>query len=301
LNDALVAARHENTNHTDMADTPTPRRGVAVLALCALLACAAAGAQESQPAEQQPQQAQPQQPQRPAPKRDRVYLTDLEGTWISRDYLERLRASRAPHATGRQAAGIAIKIQREGNSYPIAITNFQRVVLQAIIDVQPEAKPKEYRLAVAQEDRPGISASELTYIPFRGERNADGVFRTLLIAEPTFAKRRFLTYLRLTEPLETLVNRMVIAGQYVDADGNYYEFTESGEAMLPDAAFAYEVSLDPGNANCELLISHREREPEGTQRIGFAWKRAELLLYRVSGKKAPFKCASKPFAVLKRQ
>ena len=277
-----------------MADTGSFRCGTAAVALCAVLACTAALAQD--PA------AQPQ-PQKPAATRqkDRVYLKDLEGTWISRDYLERLRASRAPHATGRQAAGIAIKIQREGNSYPIAITNFQRVVLQAIIDVQPDAKPKTYRLAVAQEDRPGISASELTYIPFRGERNAEGVFQTLSIAEPTFAKRRFLTYLRLSEPLETLVNRMVIAGRYVDAEGNSYEFTESGEATLPDTAFAYEVSLDPGNASCELIRNHREREPEGTQRIGFAWKGAELHLYEIKGKKTPYKCAGKPFAVLKRE
>ncbi len=293
-----TASRDENSSRVETFGTRAQWRGAAVLALCALFACAQARAQDPQPAEQ----PQPQ-PQKPAPpkQRDRVYLTDLEGTWISRDYLERLRASRAPHATGRQAAGIAIKIQREGNSYPIAITNFQRVVLQAIIDVQPEAKPKEYRLAVAQEDRPGIRASELTYIAFRGERSADGVFRTLSIAEPTFAKRRFLTYLRLSEPLETLVNRLVIAGQYVDADGNYYEFTEDGEATLPDTAFAYEVSLDPGHASCELLLSHREREPEGTQRIGFAWAGAELRLYRVTGKKTPYKCAAKPFAVLKRQ
>jgi hypothetical protein len=279
-----------------MTDTRSFSCGAAALALCALLGCSGALAQDPAPA----QQPQPQKPAAPKHK-DRVYLKDLEGTWISRDYLERLRASRAPHATGRQAAGIAIKIQREGNSYPIAITNFQRVVLQAIIDVQPDAKTKAYRLAVAQEDRPGISASELTYIPFRGERNAEGVFQTLSIAEPTFAKRRFLTYLRLSEPLETLVNRMVIAGQYVDAEGNSYEFTESGEATLPDGAFAYEVSLDPGNASCELIRSHREREPEGTQRIGFAWKGAELRLYEVTGKKTPYKCAAKPFAVLKRQ
>lgn len=276
-----------------MADTRTFPRGAAVLVLCAVLGC---------PVAAQDPTAQPQT-QKPAPAKraDRVYLADLEGTWISRDYLERLRASRAPHLTGRQAAGIAIKIQREGNSYPIAITNFQRVVLQAIIDVQPEGKPKNYRLAVAEQDRPGIRASELTYIPFRGERNADGVFQTLSISEPTFAQRRFLTYLRLNEPLETVVNRIVIAGQYADADGNAYEFTESGEATLPDAAFAYEVSLDPGNASCELLLNHREREPEGTQRIGFGWKGAELHLYRVSGKKPPYKCATKPFAVLRPQ
>jgi hypothetical protein len=244
-------------------------------------------------------EAQPKPP--PSRYKDRVYLKDLEGTWIARDYVERLRASRAPHATARQATGIAIKIQRDGRSYPILITNFQRAVLMAVIDLQPMPKEKNYRLALAKDDRPGISASELTYMPFRGERNADGVFTTLSISEPNFAKKRYLTYLRLGDPLETFVNRLVIAGRYADAEGNAYEFTEGGDAVLPDRSFAYEVSLDPGNARCELLQSHKEREPAGKERLGYAWKGAELHLFKVTGAKRPYACAAKPFAVLKPQ
>lgn len=246
-----------------------------------------------------PEAAKPKK--KPSRYPDRVFIKDLEGTWIARDYVERLRASRAPHATSRQAAGIAIKIQRDGNSYPILITNFQRAVLMAVIDVQPTEKAKNYRLVLAEEDRPGISASETTYMPFRGERNAEGVFRTLSISEPNFARKRYLTFLRLDGPLETFVNRMVLAGKYVDAQGNGYEFTEGGEAILPDRKFAYEISLDPGAAACELVHSHKEREPEGKERIGFAWKGAELHLFKVTGKKRPLKCDAKPFAVLKGQ
>jgi hypothetical protein len=264
------------------------------------------GATPEKPAGTQAQpeaKAQPEaQPQPAGPKkRDRVYVKDLEGTWIARDYLERLRLSRAPHATARQATGIAIKIEREGPSYPILITDFHKAVLNFIIDVQPDVSPKSYRLAVAKQDRPGISSAEVTYISFRGERNPDGVFQALLIAEPNFAKRRLLTYLRLNEPLENFVNRAVIAGQYQDAEGVVYEFTEQGEAILPDRSFAYEVSLDPATAACELLVSHHEREPQGDERIGFAWKGAELHLFKVTGKKPPYKCASKPFAVLARR
>jgi hypothetical protein len=255
------------------------------------------GAQQAPPAARATPQAQPPAP---AKKPERVYLKDLEGTWIARDYVERLRASRAPHATARQAAGIAIKIQREGQSYPILITNFQRAVLQVVIDVQPDVKPKSYRLALAKEDGAAVSASDITYIYFRGERNADGAFQTLQLAEPNFAKKRFLTYLRLNQPLENFVNRIVIAGRYQDADGAQYEFTEAGEAILPDRTFAYEVSLDPANANCELLQSHPEREPNGGERIGYKWKGAQLELYKVTGYKAPHKCQAKPFAVLKR-
>jgi hypothetical protein len=230
----------------------------------------------------------------------RVYMKDLEGTWISRDFVERLRATRAPHALARQATGIAIKIQQEGRSYPILITNFQRAVLEAIIDIEPDAKPNSYRLVLAQSNG-AVSSKDVTYVYFRGERNADGRFETLSIAEPNFAKKRFLTYLRLNDPLDNFVNRAVIAGKYKDAEGRAYEFSETGEAVLPDRSFAYEVSLDPTTANCELIQNHSEREPDGTDRIGFEWKGPELRLFKVSGSKPPFKCDSKPFAVLTRQ
>jgi hypothetical protein len=289
-----------------MAQRSTLVRRLAASLLCLPLLAGHAFAQDK-PADAKPVPsedgggAQPEAPKKPSRYKDRVYMKDLEGTWIARDYVERLRASRAPHATARQATGIAIKVQRDGGSYPILITNFQRAVLQAVVDVQPGDKPGNYRLALAKEDRPGISASELTYMPFRGARDAEGMFRTLSIAEPHFAKKRYLTYLRLNEPLETFVNRQVIAGRYVDAQGTAYEFTDAGDAILPDRKFAYEVSLDPGNAPCELLQSHKERDAEGQERVGFAWKGAELRLFNVSGKKAPYKCGAKPFAVLKRQ
>ena len=236
-----------------------------------------------------------------AKSKGRVYIKDLEGTWISRDFVERLRATRAPHALARQAAGIAIKIQQEGRSYPILITNFQRAVLEAIIDVEPDAKPNSYRLVLAKDDRGAVNSKDVTYVYFRGERNADGRFETLSISEPNFAKRRFLTYLRLNDPLDNFVNRAVIAGKYKDAEGQAYEFTEGGEAVLPERSFAYEVSLDPSTATCELIQNHREREPDGKERIGFEWKGPDLRLYKVLGSKPPFKCASKPFAVLTRQ
>jgi hypothetical protein len=279
-----------------MADPATlSRRLFVVLSLCGLLSGPAVAEEKSADVP-----AAPAKPTPTAKTKDRVFLKDLEGTWISRDYVERLRAARAPHAVARQAAGIAIKIQKDGRSYPILITNFQRAVLQAIIDVEPDVKPNSYRLVLAKDDKGPVNSSDVTYLYFRGERNADGRFETLSISEPNFAKRRFLTYLRLNDPLDSFVNRAVIAGKYKDADGQTYEFTEGGDAILPDRSFAYEVSLDPSSASCELIQNHREREPEGKERIGFEWKGPELRLYKVSGSKPPFRCGSKPFAVLTR-
>ncbi len=273
--------------------TPRSLRGclIALLSLSLLPAVA-----QDTPAQEQVAPAKPTPPR----KINRVYLADLEGTWITRDYLERVRASRAPHATARGATGVAIKIQREGRSWPIVITNFQETVPEFIIDVQPDKTPRSYRLVLAKEDRPGISSADVTYLYFRGERSDDGVFRTLSIAEPNFARKRYLTYLRLEDPLDAFINRAVIAGRYQAADGDIYEFTEAGTAILPDREFAYEISLDPSTAKCEMIQSHREQDPQGQERIGFAWKGAHLELYNVNGKKTPYRCAAKPFAVLKR-
>jgi hypothetical protein len=288
---------------------------LAALVACALAAVLPASAQDQQGAEKPAAGKSAESPAKPdataapdnpqsgkkrPPRADRVYIKDLEGTWVARDYVERLRTSKAPHAAARKGGGIAIKIQREGRSYPILITNFQRAVLQAVIDVQPDVKPKSYRLALAKEDSV-VSASELTYLHFRGEREADGKFKSLSISEPNFSSKRYLTYVRLDEPLDGFVNRTVLAGKYSDANGKAYEFTEAGDAVLPERKFAYEISLDPSAASCELIQSHKERDADGKERIGFDWEGKELRLYQVAGAKAPYKCAAKPFAVLKPQ
>lgn len=244
---------------------------------------------------------QPEQKPRPTRHKDRVFFKDLEGTWIAAAYRDKLTSTRSPRAAANAAGALAIKIQRDGRSYPLLITNFRRAVLEAIIDIQPDNKPKSYRLAVAKEDATAINAADLSYIYFRGERDAQGTFSTLSIAEPYFSKRRSANYVRLDGALEDFVNQTVIAGKYHDSQGAVYEFTADGEAILPDRKFAYEVSLDPGAARCDVIVSHSEREPEGKERIGFAWKGQLLQLFEVTGTKAPLACGKKPFAELTRQ
>lgn len=273
--------------------------------LALLLGMSAAAAPlhaQEKPAEPAAQANQsPEQKPRPTRHKDRVFFKDLEGTWIARPYQDKLTSTRSARTAGNTSGATAIKIQRDGRSYPLLITNFRRAVLQAIIDIQPDNKPHSYRLAVANEDAAAINASDLSYIYFRGERDAQGTFKTLSIAEPHFSKRRSVTYVRLEGALENYVNQTVIAGKYRDGQGAEYEFTVDGDAILPDRKFAYEVSLDPGAARCDVIVSHTEREPEGKERIGFAWKGQRLQLFEVTGTKAPLACARKPFAELTRQ
>jgi hypothetical protein len=246
---------------------------------------------------QQPPTASTQNRARPIPP-GRVFVWDIEGTWISQSYLQRLQATRSPHAAGTQVPPLIIKVQREERIYPIVVTDFHNAVMQFLIEIEPAGKPGAYRMVVAPEEGM-VSSTDVTYVPFRGEKNAGGKFETLSIADPFFAKRKFVPFVRLTEPLEAQVNRTVIAGKYQDREGRAYEFTQSGEAVLPDRSFPYEVVLDAKAGNCDLLHSHRERAPEGKERLGFAWKGAELQLFSTKALKGErYACEAKPFAVL---
>ena len=269
-------------------------RCAALLLLALMQLVSAASAQDRSPAAE-PAPAQP--PTRPIPK-ERIFIWDLQGTWMSKRYLDALKALRAPHAAARATPALVIKVQKEERSYPILTTNFQSAVQQFLLDVEPGLRPGSYRMVAAPEDRT-ISASEVTYIDFRAARGADGKLEELAIAEPKFAKRKYLTFVRLSDPLDVVVDRLVIAGKYHDEQGHAYEFTEAGDAVLPDRKFAYEVSLDPRRAKCELLQSHRDREPQGNEHIGFEWKGTQLRLFEVKAAgKDRYACEHKPFAVL---
>src|SRR5262249_34004314 len=264
-------------------------------ALCLLLALSLSLLAAEEPsATQQPGRA------RPIPK-DRVFVWDLTGTWISEAYVHELQLTRSPHTAGKRAPPLIIKVQQEQRSYPIVITNFHEAAMQFLIEVEPNGKPGSYRMVVAPEDG-AVSSADVTYIVFRGAKNEHGKFDNLSIADPFFAKRKFLTFVRLPETLESYVNRAVIAGKYRDREGRSYEFTEAGDAVLPDRSFPYEVALDAKVGNCDLLHSHRERAPEGKERLGFAWKGADLQLYKTKLlSEDRYACEPKPFAILTRQ
>jgi len=240
---------------------------------------------------------QPSSSPRPVPK-GRVFVWDVEGTWISKAYLEQLQATRSPHAAGTRTPPLVIKVQREERSYPILITDFHNVVMQFLIEVEPNKKPGAYRLVVAPEDGV-VSSADVIYMPFTGEKNEQGKFDTLVIAEPFIGKGKKMTFVRLPETLENQINRVVIAGKYKDREGRSYEFTQAGEAVLPDRRFAYEVALDVKAGNCDLVHSHRERAPEGKERLGFAWKAGELQLFNTKAlPEDRYACEAKPFLIL---
>jgi hypothetical protein len=238
-------------------------------------------------------------PQKRPRRTDRIFARDLEGIWVNAAYLDALRATRAPLEASKKVAPLVIKVQKEGYSYPLVRTDFDRAVLLRVIDIQPEVKPGAFRVVLAADDMNPVSASETTNISFRGQKNEQGRFERLAIAEPTFAKRKFQDFVRVEEGLAPLVNGIVIAGRYADDKGAEYSFSRSGEAEVPGGRFRYDVRLSPKGANCSIIEEAQDEAAAPRPRFGFRWKGPALELYEVDAKKPDnLRCGAKPVAVL---
>jgi len=237
----------------------------------------------------------------PAVRKDRIFLKDVEGIWINEAYLSVLAALKSPHAAAKKTPPVVIAIRREGQAYPIVITDFHKASLQAVLDIEPDGKPNAYRLVVGADDKP-TSSSEVKYIRFEAVKNGQGKFDRLHVAEPDFMKGKWADYIPIAGELSPQLNRFVIAGKYRDEKNQTWEFTDSGEAAWPQQKFNYELSLNDPGANCDYLQSEaaakdNTNEPD-KKRYGYAWKAGKLSIFqaRLAGKKVV--CDSKPLAVL---
>lgn len=236
--------------------------------------------------------------QNPSPTpRDRVYLRDVEGIWINEAYLKALNALRSPHAAAKKAPPVVIAIKRDGKAFPIVVTDFNKASVQAVLDVEPDARPGTYRLVVGAADRP-MTSDEVKYVYFKGTRNAQGKFDRLRFAEIFLMKGKWADYTLLPGDMSPYLNRLVLAGRYKDEQGRGWEFTEAGEARWPDRNFVYELSLNDPGAGCEYLQTEDLKEGADKKRFGYTWKNGKLSIYpaRMVGKKV--RCDSRPIAVL---
>lgn len=230
-------------------------------------------------------------------RKDRIFLRDIEGIWINDDYVKNLTALKGPHAAAKKVPPVVIAIKREGRAYPIVVTDFNKASVQAVLDVEPDAKPGSYRLVLGADDRPMTSA-EVKYVYFEGTKNPQGKFDRLRFAELFFMKGKWADYTLLPGEISPYLNRLVIAGSYKDEKGRTWEFTEAGEARWPDQKFAYELSLNDPTANCEYLQTEDIREGADRKRFGFAWKGQKLSIFPARMVSKKVRCDAKPIAVL---
>jgi len=231
------------------------------------------------------------------PRRDRVYIHDLEGIWMTDAYIDALRKLRMPHEAAKKQAPMVIAIKREGRVYPYVATDFDKAAFMVIIALEPDVKPDSYRLVLGKKNAPTTSA-DATYVWFKGQRDTDHKFRNLAFKEPFIMNGKWANYEHVGMELGPVVNGIVLAGRYKDKGGREWSFTEQGEATFPDKSFYYELSLNDKKAGCDYLEAEDLTAPNGKSYYGFEWKAGKLRLFRAEVKQDRVRCEARPFAEL---
>jgi len=234
-----------------------------------------------------------QDPQRP----DRVFVNDLEGVWMNDAYVKQLRKLRMPHQAAKKAKPVVIAIKREGNVYPYLVTDFTEAALMVVLALEPDIKPDSYRLVRGKKNAP-TSASDATYVWFKGKRDHDHKFRELEFKEPFLMKNKWADFEHVGMQLGPVMNSIVLSGKYKDDKGRDWSFSDEGQAVFPDKTFYFEVSINDKKARCEYLEAEDLDAPDGKSYYGYVWKAGKLQLFNAELKKNRVRCDSKPFAVL---
>lgn len=231
------------------------------------------------------------------PRRDRVFIHDLEGLWMNEDYVRELRKTRMPHKAAKKQKPVLIAIKREGRVFPYLATDFDKAAFMFILDVEPDMKPDSYRLVLAKKNQP-TSSSEAEYIWFKGQRDADRKFRRLAFKEEFVMNGKWANYEHVGMELGPVINGIVLAGRYRDQDGREWAFTEQGQATLPDKSFYFELSINDQKAGCDYIEAEDLASADGKSYYGYAWKGGKLQVFRAAVKKDRVRCEAKPFAEL---
>jgi hypothetical protein len=197
----------------------------------------------------------------------KVTLDSLVGDWLNRDYVEALNKTKSPLAslTSRYSH---MTFYKRGQSYGwVVVQGFDSVERANMIDgLKPTGEPGTYAFIYSpvQRESTGIGNDRIVY--------PDGSPDT--IAWIGDGRVRFV---RVRPSMELYVNHVVLAGDYTDAKGRKFRFTDDCRAEWPDTTFTYRIGLGYALVRCDYLWIPAEKN----RPLAFEWKDGKLLVYDV--------------------
>ena len=220
-------------------------------------------------------------------------LQHLEGIWAPDQALKTVLEKRSPHATLVETVKIHGDRLDWGNGHEATWRRIVRI---------ETAKTGDTVLVTGPWEDANPQAADLQRVPFRVERDAAGFVKKLRFLDDTLVQTPREPWSQLEEPVETLINRRLLAGSYRDAQGRTWTFSPEGEATWPSESFSYQVSLDDSEADCDYIFFEKDGEVGGYRRYGFRWQGETLRIYEIAypDDAAPIHC-TKVLADLKRK
>lgn len=217
------------------------------------------------------------------------------GTWISIPYADALMTKRSAMAAAEVSPPLAVDVSERGGATVMSVTSFHetwqlrvvsseagRLVLSSA-EAGDERSDRRIAVSSAMADDRGVAEWQTT-LSMESEGKTPQRYRYLPASAFDWAAR------------------VLIAGDYTDAQGKPWEFNVD-RATTPEGRFTYRVALDPSEAGCDYFETPDAKAVGGQRRTGFAWNGKSLELYRIvyDSDGPPIACDARPFAVLTRR
>jgi hypothetical protein len=206
-------------------------------------------------------------------------LHDLMGNWVAGKALRTILAKRSPHAAVAESVTITPAVSGPGGR--LAWSDGHEASWRTVLRLDASA-PDRIVLITGPWEQEAPKQADLVRTSLRLERDAAGKVKALTFLDDTLVQAKGEPWVHLDEPVPAYLNRRLLAGTYRDAQGRSWSFTPDGRAKWPDAAFAYEVSIDESEADCDYIFFAKEGEVGGTKRYGFRWANGRLRLYSIA-------------------
>jgi hypothetical protein len=203
----------------------------------------------------------------------KTILDDLVGDWINKTYVETLQKTKSPLESWQGIHRTAFNVKKTTSGYELGINfNFHEGGWDAMIDSLRSLAANTYApVFISGQDIDHDSENNRFLYP-------DGSPDTLTWLFTENDKEKRISFVRAKPSKEVYANRIVLAGNYTDANGRKFGFTGDCRAEWPDTSFSYEIGLDVVQSHCDYieLIPHEGHPP---YRFAFEWKNGFLTIY----------------------
>jgi hypothetical protein len=168
-------------------------------------------------------------------------VDDLQrGQWLNKKFLTTLRKTKSPRLAGLNIRQSGFRVLKEGNQYPVqVIWNFHEAGIGfTIVEAKYVRKNDSYELLTSSPSEQSNNKKErdIVYHPASDEiswqfTDHDG-------------KQYDLSFVRVQPDIDRYINKTLLAGEYVDNNGQIFIFSEDSIATWPDKTFKYDILLD---------------------------------------------------------
>lgn len=205
-------------------------------------------------------------------------LETLNGTWVSEKYLTAIKASKTPFVETPESISFSASEKK------LTWSNFHESYGQVINEAGIEDKLHYLSVGTPESTDPAFKKVHFSLLN-----------NGIIFLEPGVAAQTNQRFVKINEDLPQHANKLILAGKYKDSEGNFYEFTDNGQAKWPTMSFTYTFVLNSSEANCPYINTNIQNGSGEIVRFGYKWVAGQLYFFDITKEESfPISCSTLP-------